>query len=74
MMDEEPPASPNRRKPRTFRLGDSVRIVSGPFVSFTGEIEGINQAKALLKVKVTIYGRNNPIKLNFSDVEKVSAP
>jgi transcriptional antiterminator NusG len=55
-------------------LGDTVRIVSGPFVSFTGEIEGINQDKALLKVKVAIYGRNNPIKLNFSEVEKVAAP
>lgn len=57
-----------------MRLGDTVRIVSGPFVSFTGRIEGINQAKALLKVKVTIYGRNSPIKLKFSDVEKTSTP
>ena len=56
---------------RTFSLGDTVRILSGPFVSFTGRIEGINQAKALLKVKVAIYGRDNPIKLSFSDVEKV---
>ena len=56
---------------RTFRLGDTVRILSGPFVSFTGKIEGINQAKALLKVKVAIYGRTNPIKLSFSNVEKV---
>jgi transcription termination/antitermination protein NusG len=73
-MDEELQGKPSRRRPQTFRLGDTVRIVSGPFVSFTGEIEGINQDKALLKVKVAIYGRNNPIKLNFSDVEKVAAP
>ena len=59
------------RTRRTFRLGDTVRILSGPFVSFTGRIEGINQAKALLKVKVSIYGRDNPIKLSFSDVEKI---
>lgn len=65
---------PSKRKPQTLRLCDTVRIVSGPFVSFTGRIEGINQAKALLKVKVTIYGRNNPIKLKFSDVEKTSTP
>lgn len=63
-----------KRRPQTLRLGDTVRIVSGPFVSFTGRIEGINQAKALLKVKVTIYGRNSPIKLKFSDVEKTSTP
>lgn len=73
-MDDELQGKPSRRTPQTFRLGDTVRIVSGPFVSFTGEIEGINQDKALLKVKVAIYGRNNPIKLSFSDVEKVAAP
>ena len=57
----------------TFRLGDTVRIISGPFVSFTGKIEGINQSKALLLVRVAIYGRNKPIKLNFADVEIVNA-
>jgi len=64
-MDEEPEL--------TFRLGDTVRIISGPFVSFTGKIEGINQSKALLLVRVAIYGRNKPIKLNFADVEIVNA-
>jgi len=67
-MNENLSKEPTRR---TFRLGDTVRILSGPFVSFKGRIEGINQAKTLLKVKVSIYGRNNPIKLSFSDVEKV---
>ena len=71
-MDDELQERPNGRKRQTFRLGDTVRILSGPFVSFTGKIEGINQDKALLKVKVAIYGRNKPIKLNFSDVERVS--
>ena len=61
------------REPQTFRLDDTVRSVSGPFVSFTGKIEGINQDKALLKVRVAIYGRNKPIKLNFADVENVTA-
>jgi transcriptional antiterminator NusG len=58
---------------QTFRLGDTVSILSGPFVSFTGKIEGINQAKALLQVKVAIYGRDKPVRLKFSDVEVVSA-
>ena len=71
-MDEELQGKPTARKLQTFRLGDTVRIVSGPFVSFTGRIEGINRDKALLKVKVAIYGRDNPIKLIFSDVEKVA--
>lgn len=64
-MDED-------RKRQIFRLGDTVRILSGPFTEFTGKIEGINQSKALLKVKVRIYGRNLPIKLSFADVKVVS--
>jgi transcriptional antiterminator NusG len=71
-MDEESKGSPTKKNHQIFRLGDTVRIVSGPFVSFTGKIEGINQAKALLKVKVAIYGRNKPIKLSFADVEILS--
>ena len=69
-MDEEPKIKPTRHQ--TFRLGDTVRIMSGPFVSFTGTIEGINQSKALLKVKVAIFGRSEPVRLNFSDAENIS--
>ena len=69
-MDNDLPKDPTRRTLQIFRLGDTVRILSGPFASFTGKIEGINQAKALLKVKVAIYGRDDAIKLNFSDVER----
>jgi transcriptional antiterminator NusG len=65
-MNERP------KKHQTFRLGDVVRILSGPFASFTGQVEGINQSKALLLVKVAIYGRTKPIRLNFADVEVVS--
>ena len=71
-MDEE--FKLKRTNKKTFRLGDTVRIVSGPFVSFTGTVEGINQSKALLKVKVEIYGRNEPIRLTFADVEVLSFP
>ena len=66
-MDEDR----KRTKHQPFRLGDTVRILSGPFVSFTGKIDGINQSKALLKVTVAIYGRTQPIRLNFADVEVV---
>ena len=61
-----------RRGPQTFRLGDTVRILSGPFAAFTGSIEGINQAKRLLKVRVEIFGGETPVKLGYADVEKVS--
>ena len=56
----------------TFRLGETVRIKSGPFQSFTGKIEGINQAKGLLKIKVNVFGRAQPVELRFLDVEKIS--
>ena len=56
----------------TFALGDTVSIKVGPFTAFTGRVEGINQAKSLLKVTVTIFGRTEPLKLRFLDVEKVS--
>jgi transcription termination/antitermination protein NusG len=61
-----------RRKPQTFRLGDTVRIKSGAFAAFTGKVEGINQSKRLLKVRVEIFGRTTHIKLGYSDVEVVT--
>ena len=73
-MNDELQEKQNRGKHQVFRLGDSVRIVYGPFGSFTGKIEGINQAKSLLKIKVAIFGRDKPLKLNFRAVEKVTDP
>ena len=60
-----------KRGPKTFRLGDTVRVLSGPFAAFTGRIEGINHAKRLLKVSVEVFGRETPVKLGYADVEKV---
>ena len=65
-------APARRRLPQTFRLGDTVRVLSGPFAAFTGRVEGINQAKRLLKVRVEIFGRETPLKLGYAEVEKVS--
>lgn len=60
-----------RRGRQTFRLNDNVRIISGPFAAFVGRVEGINQAQALLKVRVSIMGRAAPVRLNFSEVEEI---
>lgn len=57
---------------QVFKLGETVRITSGPFAQFLGTVVGINQAKSLLKVTVTIFGHVRPLKLSFSEVEKVS--
>lgn len=54
-----------------YRPGDMVRIKSGPFASFTGKVEGINQAKLLLKVRVDIFGRVKPVKVSFSEAAKL---
>ena len=56
---------------RVFKLGDRVRITAGPFAAFTGRVDGINQAKALLKVRVEIFGRVTPVKIGFVDAEKL---
>ena len=55
----------------SYRLGDMVRIKAGPFTAFTGKVEGINQSKLLLKVKVDIFGRITPIRVNFAEAEKL---
>lgn len=71
-MDDESKGGITRKRHQTFRLGDTVRIMSGPFTAFAGKIEGINQAKTPLKVRVIVFGRTKPIKLSFKDVEVVS--
>ena len=60
------------RGPKTFRVGDTVQIRSGPFAAFKGRVEGINQARRLLKVRVEIMGRTAALKLGFDEVEAVS--
>ena len=60
-------------KPKfTYASGETVRIKSGPFASFTGKVEEVNSDKSTLKVVVTIFGRSTPVELSFLDVEKVT--
>lgn len=63
---------PDKTSRFTFSLGETVRIKSGPFQNFTATVEGINRRKALLKVRVNIFGRAQPVKLTFLDIEKVA--
>ena len=53
-----------------FILGESVKIVDGPFSNFSGTIEEINEEKKKLKVTVKIFGRKTPVELSFIQVEK----
>lgn len=56
---------------QTFNLGESVRIVEGPFDTFTGNVEEINLEKGRLRVMVGIFGRSTPVEVDFNQVEKI---
>lgn len=60
-------------KPKfSYEVSEVVRIKSGPFASFTGKVEEVNEEKTTLKVSITIFGRSTPYELNFLEVEKVT--
>src|SRR5579871_6869927 len=63
-----------RDKPKIrvkFEKSESVRISEGPFASFTGIVDEVNEDRETLKVMVTIFGRSTPVELGFAQVEKV---
>ena len=54
-----------------FLVGETVKVIDGPFNSFNAEIEGINEQKKKLKLMVKIFGRKTPLEMNFMQVEKI---
>ena len=59
------------RPKQTFVVGESVRIVDGPFDTFSGTVEDVNLERSKLRVSVGIFGRSTPVELDFLQVEKI---
>ncbi|MCL2705441.1 MAG: transcription termination/antitermination protein NusG [Spirochaetaceae bacterium] len=64
-------ATKHIKSKQVFNIGESVKIIGGPFDTFTGKIDDVNTEKGKLRVVVGIFGRATPVEVDFSQVEQL---
>ena len=67
---EEAAAAPKHQVKVDYEIGDSVKVLDGPFASFNGTVEELDFDKSKVKVSVSIFGRATPVELDFEQVER----
>lgn len=71
ILDQVKESAESPRTTTHYEIGDNIRIIDGPFASFSGFVEEIEDDKQKLKVSVMIFGRATPIALDYAQVERV---
>jgi len=71
-IKEQLTGSAEKPKPKyLYDVGESVRVIDGPFANFTGTLDEVNMERAKVKVMISVFGRATPVELEFSQIEKI---